>query len=79
MWFEYAQNTGQSISQTMHQMGADPSCRYKQASHVFMSVLKEWKEIAGVPVISVFERVDRMPVEVREALTKYMIKLEASN
>lgn len=79
MWLEYAMNTAQTISQVMHQMGTHPECNYKQASHVIMGVLDEWKKMAGVPVISVFERVDRMPVEVREALTKYMIKLEASN
>lgn len=78
-WFEYGYSEGMSISQVMQVMAGRKDCVYKRACAFVDVTLNGWKQMAGVPVISVFERVDRMPAEVREALTKYIIKLESSN
>lgn len=79
LWFDRANIDGISISALLHKMAGMKGCHYKMMSNIVELVLDEWKQLAGVPVISVFERVDRMPAEVREALTKYIIKLESSN
>lgn len=79
IWFDRANVDGISLSAMLHKMAGMQGCHYKAMSNIVELVLDEWKEIAGVPVISVFERVDRMPVEVCEALTKYIIKLESSD
>lgn len=78
-WFEFALVRGRSIHYALQFMAKRMPSPFRNATQTIETVLKEWKEIAGVPAISVFERVDHMPVEVREALTQYMIKLEASN
>lgn len=78
-WCEFALVRGQSIHYSLQFMVRRFHFPYKHATQTIESVLNEWKQMAGVPVISVFERVDRMPDEVREALTKYIIKLESSN
>lgn len=79
LWCDFAMQRGRSIHYAMQFMIRRLPFPYKHATQTVETVLKEWKQMAGVPVISVFERVDRMPIEVREALTKYIIELEASN
>lgn len=61
---------GKSISETLHKI-TFPN-EYREVSDIFNDMFLEWKQMAGVSCISVFEPMSKQPLYVQEALISYI-------